>query len=190
MRELKELLKFLLGFMPWILFLFLSGHTLASLERSIVICLLASLIFNFRDLRKGFILQWGTFIFFSGSAILVNLMQVPLIARNMGIIASAFLASIIWLTVLIGKPFTLQYARAERPKELWNNPELIRRCRFVAVIWGILLLISAAAACFKTFNPHLYPDWVYFDISIGIILGGIIFTILYKKHKRAKDAMR
>ena len=72
MKELKELVKFLLGFMPWLLFLFLSGSTLASLERSIIVSLLASVIFNFGELRKGFILQWGTLLFFSVCAIAVN----------------------------------------------------------------------------------------------------------------------
>lgn len=170
--------------MPWILFLFLSGHTLASLERSIVICLLANLLFGFRELRKGFILQWGTLIFFAGCMISVNLMKLIFVAENMGIISNGFLASIMWLSIFIGKPFTLQYARAEIPKERWNDPKVMHGCRFIAIIWGSLLLFSTLVASFKVLNPQLYPDWVYFDISIGIILGGIVFTTLYKKYKR------
>lgn len=33
MRDLRDLGVLLLGFMPWLLFLLISGHTLASLER-------------------------------------------------------------------------------------------------------------------------------------------------------------
>ena len=189
MKELKEIIKFLSGFMPWILFLFLSGHTLASLERSIIICLLASLIFGFRELRKGFVLQWGTLLFFTGCAITLNIMNVVFIAKNMGIISNGFLASLIWGTILIGKPFTLQYARADLPKERWNDPKVMRSCRFVAIVWALLLTFSTAISCFKVINQGLYPDWVYFDTSIGIILVGIIFTTLYKRYKKIKHGV-
>ncbi|MFH1877876.1 MAG: hypothetical protein ABH883_03625, partial [Candidatus Omnitrophota bacterium] len=155
MKELKELLKFIMGFMPWILFLFLAGHTLAGLERAIVICLLASLIFGFRQLRKGFVLQWGTLLFFACCAIVINFMKVTVFAKHMGIIVNGFLASIIWITILVGKPFTLQYARAELPKERWNDPRLVQGCRFMAMIWGILLTFSTIVACFRALNPGL-----------------------------------
>ena len=188
MKDLKELILFLVGFMPWLLFLFLSGHTLASLERSIIICLLANLIFCFKELRKGFILQWGTFIFFIACAITVNFMNLMFVAKNMGIISNGFLASIIWVTIFIGKPFTLQYARAELPKERWDDPAFVRSCRFIAVIWALILTFSTLIACLKIFNSNLFPEWVYFDISIVTILGGSIFTTLYKKYKRNQAA--
>ena len=173
--------------MPWLLFLFLSGHTIASLEKSIIICLLAILIFGFKELRKGYILQWGTLIFFIVCVIAINLMNSMFFAKNMGIISNGFLAGIIWVTIFIGKPFTLQYATAELPKEQWGEPALIRSCRFIAIIWALLLTFSTLVSCFRIFNPTLYPDWVYFDISIGTILGGSIFTSLYKKHRRSQS---
>ena len=184
MNWVVELLKFLLGFLPWLLFLFISGHTLASLERSIVICLFAILIFGFRDLRRGFILQWVTLLFFIACVITVNLMKSAFVAENMGIISNGFIAGIIWVTIFIGKPFTLQYARADLPKERWDEPGLIQSCRFIAIIWALLLSFSAFVSIFRVLNPKLFPDNVYFDISIAIILGGSLFTILYKKYKR------
>ena len=184
MKELKELVKFLLGFMPWLLFLFLSGPTLISLERSIIVCLLASVVFNFGELRKGFILQWGTLFFFMACAITVNFSHSMLVAKNMGIISNGFLACLIWGTVFIGKPFTLQYARADLPKEQWGDPALIQSCRFIAIIWALLLTFSALTAYFKVLNPTLYPDWIYFVISMGVMLGGTVFTSVYKKYKR------
>ena len=186
MKELKELIKFLVGFTPWLLFLFLSGHTLASLERSIIISLLASLIFSFRELRKGFILQWGTLLFFIACVITINFMNLIFVAKNIAIICNGFLASLIWVTIFIGKPFTLQYARADLPKERWSDPALISSCQFIAIIWALLLTFSALIACFRILKPALYPEWVYFDISIFIILGGSIFTSVYKKHKRSQ----
>ena len=115
MKELKELINFLLGFMPWLLFLFFSGRTFASVERSIILGLLASLIFGFKELRRGFLLQWGTLIFFIFCVIAVDLIKSVWVAKSMGIISNGCLAGLIWGTIFVGKPFTLQYARAELP---------------------------------------------------------------------------
>ena len=186
MGELIELVKFLFGFIPWILFLFLSGNTLVSLERSIIISLLASVIFGFRELRKGFILQWGTFFFFMACAITVNLLKLVSVAEYMGIISNGFFASLIWVTIFIGKPFTLQYAKVELPKEQWEEPELIQSCRFIAVIWALLLTLSTLISFFRILKPGLCPGWVYFNVTLGIMLGGGIFTTLYKKYKRSQ----
>ncbi len=187
MKELKELTTFLLGFMPWLLFLFFSGQTFVSLERSILLGLLASLIFGFRELRRGFLLQWGTLIFFIACAIAVDWMKSLEVAKNMGIISNGSLACLIWGTILIGKPFTLQYARAELPKERWDDPALMRSCRFLAVVWAIALTFLALVAYVKNLNPTLCPGWLNFDISIAVIVGGIVFTTGYKKYKRSQS---
>jgi len=184
MKDLKEIINFLLGFMPWILFLFFSGQTFTSLERSIIIGLLASLIFGFKELRRGFLLQWGTLIFFITCVITVDGMKSIFVAKSMGIISNGFLAVLVWGTIIIGKPFTLQYARAELPKEKWDDPAIIHSCRVLAVVWAFLLTFLTLVAAFKSLNPTLYPDGIYFSISIAAIAGGIVFTTVYKKYKR------
>jgi carotenoid cleavage dioxygenase len=63
-EEIEETIQFILGFMPWILFLFISGHSFASLEHALLICLAVCLVLGFKDLRKGFLLRWGTLLFF------------------------------------------------------------------------------------------------------------------------------
>jgi hypothetical protein len=190
MKDLKEIISFLLGFMPWILFLFFSGQTFTSLERSILIGLLASLIFGFRELRGGFLLQWGTLIFFLLCAVTVNGLKWTFVAQSMGIISNGFLALLIWWTLMIGKPFTLQYARADLPKEQWDDPALIQSCRFLAVVWAFLLTFLALIAAFKNFKPGLYPDGLYFGITIAMIAGGVVFTTVYKKYKRNQRAQK
>jgi hypothetical protein len=185
MKDLIEILQFLLGFASWIVFLFLSGNTFTSLERALVISFIISVIFGYKQLRGGFILQWGSVIFFAWCIIMVNFLQNVTVAKNMGIIANGFLGSIIWLTILIGKPFTLQYAQADLPKEEWNDPALVQSCRFMAIVWGSLMVFSTFVSCFKVMRPGLYPEIVYSGISIGTIMGGTLFTQFYKKYKRS-----
>jgi hypothetical protein len=107
MRDLKDLVTLVLGFMPWLLFLFLAGHTLASLEIAILISVGASLVFGFGELRRGYILQWGTLTFFVAAAVLVNAMKVIWVATHMDLIANGAIASIMWLSIAVGQPFAL-----------------------------------------------------------------------------------
>jgi hypothetical protein len=117
---------------------------------------------------------------------LINLLHITAIAKGMGIIANGFLAAIIWLTILVGKPFTLQYARADLPRERWDDPGLARSCQFIAIVWGLLLTLSTSISFFRVLNPGLYPGWVYASISIGTIIGGTIFTQVYKQRRRSQ----
>jgi uncharacterized membrane protein len=184
MKEIRETLLLLLGFMPWILFLFISGHSLSSLERSIIICFAAAIVFGFNDIRKGFILQWGTLLFFGFCFISLNLLKIVWVAIYMNILANGTLALIMWSSLLLGKPFVLQYARKDLPKERWNDPKIIRTCRLMTIIWGILMLLACAVSVFKITHQGLYPESIYFDASLSIITGGIAFTIIYKHYKR------
>ena len=186
MKDLKEIINFLLGFMPWILFLIFSGQTFVSLERSILIGASASLIFGFKELRRGFLLQWGTLLFFIACVITVNGLKWVWVAKSMGIISNGFLACLVWGTLLIGKPFTLQYARAELPQERWNDPALVRSCQVIAIVWACLLSFLALMAGFKIMNPGLYPDRIYVGMTAAIMVGGIVFTTMYKKYKRSQ----
>jgi hypothetical protein len=171
--------------MPWILFLITSGHSFSSLERSLLISLAACLVFGFHDLRRGFLLQWTTLLlFFVASIILINGFEITWLAIHMGILANAYLAFIMWTIIFIGNPFTLQYARAGLPEELWYDVNVIRECRFIAIVWGILMLIAAGVQLFKYAYPGSIPEWIYFDISIGLIICGLAFTIIYKNIKK------
>ncbi len=184
--ELLDVAKFILGFLPWILFLVLPTDGWNPLRKVVVICLVASVVFAWKGLRRGWILQWATLVFFLVSAVLLYGVNCIWLAEHMGIVANGFLAGVIWFTVLIGRPFTLQLARADLPQERWYDESLIRGCRFIAVFWGILLLVPTAASIFRLFNPQVLSERFYFYLSLCCVAGGILYTSLYKYVKRMK----
>jgi len=182
--ELFEVVKFMVGFLPWILFLFLPIDGLESLKRGVLICSVACVVSGWNSLRKGFILQWASLVFFLFCAVSLYLLKWIWVAEYMGIIANGFLVAVIWFTILIGQPFTLQYARADLAKERWNDANLIRGCRFIALFWAILLLLPAVASVFRFVRPSALPDGFYFYLSVFSMIGGVAFTTLYKRAKR------
>ena len=182
--DLKELGGLVLGFLPWLLFLFLSGHSLASLERATIISLVASLAFGFRELKQGFILSWGTLLFFAMCVIMVNLFHVMWVAMYMDLLSNSALALVMWLTLLMGKPFVLQYARRDLPVERWNDPGMIHGCNQMTIVWASLMSVSVLLSIIRRSSLFHFPGWVYFGLSLVIIISGLAYTTVFKRQKR------
>ncbi len=182
--ELIEMVKFIFGFLPWMLFLFLPTNSWDQLRQAVLICFIASVVFGFKTLLKGFILQVATVGFFLFCVISFYGFNWIWLAMHMGIIANGFLVGIIWFTILTGNPFTLQYAREGLPKELWNDEGFIRGCRSIAIFWGILLLFPTAFEAFRLSYPKVLPDRFYFFQSLFFIAVGVCYTTIFKHIKR------
>jgi hypothetical protein len=188
--ELLEMARFILGFLPWILFLFLPTDGWDPLRRAVVICLAVSIFLGLQGLRKGFILQWATLVFFLFCTMSLYGFRWIWLAKHMEIVANSFLAGLIWFTILMGKPFALQYARAELPQEQWYDEGLVRGCRFIAIFWGTLLLVPTVSSAFRLFYPDALPSRFYFYLSLFCIIIGISYTTFYKRNKRKqREAM-
>lgn len=183
-QELIELAKFLFGFLPWLVFLVLPTDSWASLRRAVLICLVLSIALTWKQLRLGFILQWATVAFFLFSVVAFYGFEWIWLADHMAVTTNAFLDGVIWLTVLIGKPFTLQYARAELPPERWHDEGLVRSCQTIAIFWAVLLLVPTAFNAFRLLYPSALPGVFYFSVSVFCIVFGAVFTTFYKRLSR------
>jgi len=188
-NRMKEFFQLILGFIPWLLFMFIAGHSLFQLEMAILICLAASVVFGFRDLRERFILQWGSLIFFLGCAVLINGLTLIWFAENMDILANGYLAGLVWVSIMLKKPFTLQYARRDLPVDRWNDIHVVRVCTIIAVVWACLMTFSTIMSVIKHSAITHLADWVYFYISITNMILGAMFTVWYKRRARRQAAM-
>ncbi|MCK9376325.1 MAG: hypothetical protein M0P73_09250 [Syntrophobacterales bacterium] len=175
---MKNLLKILLGFLPWILFGFLAGPPLTRLEMALAVSLLAGLALGFKDLRRGFFLTWGTLLFFSFSLILVAFLKNLWIVEHMDLLARGTLAAIAWGSIIAGRPFALQYARESVPETYWRTPAFIHTGYFISMVWGILFLIALGASLFRPYLD-LKAVWLYHLLATGTMFLGIIFTQWY-----------
>jgi carotenoid cleavage dioxygenase len=188
-NELLETAKFLIGFSRRILFLLLPTDSIDRLVLAIAIGLTVSVVVSWKRLRSGFILEWGSFSFFLIYAVSLYFSRWNWLAEHMGVIASVFLSGLVWITVLSGKPFTLQYARADLPREQWNEEGLIRCCQVIAMFWGTILFVPVAAAIFRSFFPAALPAPFYFFLSPVCIGIGALFTFYYKSLKQKQRAI-
>jgi phytoene dehydrogenase-like protein len=74
------------------------------------------------------------------------------------------LAAMAWTTLLIGTPFTLQYAREDWPEELWDQPLFRRTNVILTAMWGVVFTANVGLAAVAVFDPSV-PLWLY-----GIVL--------------------
>lgn len=184
MDELLDIAKLIIGFFPWILFLFLPTDGWEPLRRAVLICLVVSVVFSWKALRDRFILQWTTSAFFLFCAISFYGFEWVWLANHMSIIANLVLDGTIWLTVAAGKPFTLQYAQAETPQEFWDTEAFIHGCRSIAIFWGALLLVPSAVSIFRLLYPAALPKAVCFLATLTCMIFGITYTTFFKRRKR------
>lgn len=187
--ELLYIAKFLYGFLPWIMFLFLPTHSWEQLKTAVAICTVASIVFGWSTLRKGFILQWVSTGFFLFCTISFYAFKWIGLAEHMGIVTNSILSGIIWLTILVGKPFTLQYAREELPREQWDNEDLVASCLHIAVFWGTLLLVPVIFSIIELLKPGALPESFFFYLSIVCIVIGTLYTSYYKRKVRRRRAL-
>lgn len=184
MRDIKELSGLFLGFIPWLLLLFLARGGLSSLKVAILISLSAALVLGFHGLRKGFLLSLGTLIFFSISAIAVNLFNLIWVAKHMDLLANSTLAALMWGSILLGKPFALQIAREERPRDQWNDPQLIAGSRWISLVWAWLMTFSVAVSLLRRSSLISLPAWFTANAGVVVVATGLLITLLFKRSKR------
>ena len=182
MRDLKELLFFMLSFIPWLLFMVIPADSLEGLKLSIAVCFAASLVIGFGDLKKGMILAWGTLLFFIACIVLVNFLNVVWVAENMGALANGVFAAIVWVSILVGSPFALQYARQEVPRERWNDPHLVSGGLHISLFWGVMMTASTLIAVVEKILGT--SSSFNFNLSLLMIGVGAGYTTLFKRKKR------
>ena len=182
MRDLKELLFFMLSFVPWLLFMVIPADSLAGLKFSIAVCFAASLLIGFGDLKKGMILAWGTLLFFIVCIVLVNFLNVVWVAENMAALANGVFATIVWVSILVGSPFALQYARQEVPRERWNDPHLVSGGLHISLFWGVMMTASTLIAVVEKYLGT--SSSFNFNLSLLMIGVGAVYTTLFKRKKR------
>lgn len=183
-RHAMLFLRLLLGFAPWLAFLIIAHGSLWRLKLGLVIALALSIVMAVTRLHRG-IIMWVGLIFFSVAVVLVVLMQTPWMVRYMGVMASGALAISTWVSLLIRRPFTLDYARQHVDPSLWNDPRFLRINRQLTTAWGIAFTINALLAYGKMQRLGIGP-LAYELLTYACLISTALFTSWYPGHVRRR----
>ena len=182
---MKQIFSILLGFLPWIAFSVISGPSLFRLNASIIAALILVLIMGFKQLSKGFVLTWGSLLFFSVLLVMVVLLRNMWFIGNLDILSQGTLALITWLSICVGKPFVLQYALETVPLERQASPAFYRICRNLTIVWGVVFIVSTGMSVARTCG--WWADRMSFQaMSLGLIGLGLWLNHWYPRYVRGR----
>ncbi|MCM0755229.1 hypothetical protein M7784_08205 [Desulfovibrio aminophilus] len=179
-------LKLLLGFAPWLAFLFIAHGSLFRLKLGLITAFALTVIMGVLRLHRGVIL-WMGLLFFGYALVAVLVFENMWTVRFMGVLANAALGLGVWITLGMGKPFTLDYARGHTDPSLWNDPVFLRTSTRIAIVWGLVFTVNAGIALNKALAPVM-PDLAYEFLTYAVLLGTLVFTTWYPKAVRRRQA--
>ena len=176
-------IKNISAFLPWIAFGLLSSFSPA-LAISIVIII--SLL-SYSKLRKGFILEWGNLLFFVSAFISLQIFNNTWLLKNVSILMSCFFFSVVTISLLIKKPFTIQYAKLQTDEKLWSSPGFLHVNKIMTIVLGLIFLIVTLIGLYRRFHPGLINGWLVWVIALTVKLLFIRrFPKWYKKRHLRK----
>jgi uncharacterized membrane protein len=180
-----SVIKLLLAFAPWIVFGLIAGQSFFSLEIAIIVCIAITLLLGYKQMKKGYYLTWVTFIFFILSFITAVLMKNMWVASHLSVLSFMTLAAVTWGSLLIGEPFTLQYAKEDVERSLWDNKSFIHTNQVITAFWGVIFLINLGINYYKL-NHQEVVGWAFLAANWILIIMGLVFTMEYTKIARKR----
>lgn len=175
----------LMTFLPWLIFWILLSHD--KLLIAIVVALTASVAAIVMERMAGRsvkLLQSGTlavFVLFGLAALFADRAWLGHWIRLLSNVALTF---IVLVSILIGKPFTIQYARESVPKEHWNSPTFLHANYVITWVWFAAFVANTLASGLNYLIPSINVVANYV-IAICPFIAASMFTSWYTKRGKA-----
>jgi hypothetical protein len=177
-------LKLILAFLPWLSFLVIAHGSLVRLKVGLVVALVLSVAMGAARLHRGVIL-WAGLLFFIYATLAVALFNHIWTVQHMGVLANGMLAASTWLTVVLKRPFTLEYAREHVDPSLWTDPLFVRTNVIVTSVWGLTFTANMILAWGKM-EQFVLPELAYEIIGYALLISTALFTSWYPKRVRQR----
>ena len=176
----------LLAFAPFIAFAVIErfvGPTAGLLAGALV-----SLALIVRDVitpgRSPKTLEIGTAVLFGALALYAVFGNPSWSVIGVRLCVDAGLLAVVLVTMAIGRPFTLQYAREQVSSDLHDKPAFLRVNYVITAVWALAFAVMVAAELALLYVPDV-PHPLGVLAIVAAIVGAMKFTSWYPDHARA-----
>lgn len=181
-------MNLLLAFAPFIVFAVVDR--LASIPAGLAAGAVAAAALLIRDLvtpgRSVKLLEIGTFLLFGGLTLLELAIGEQWSIADVRLRVDAGLLLVVLFTMVLGRPFSLQYARERVAREHWEDPDFIRVNYVISAAWAVAFGVLVLADVVMDFLPGL-PRAGAMATTVAALAGAAWFTDWYpQQHKVAK----
>lgn len=163
------------SFIPWVIFFICFGYDELVFKVGASGALVALVLLGKQGLKRGYIFDWGSLLFFVFIFVSVIVFYQPWIAGNASLLANCALTVIAWVSLLINRPFTLQYARMMVAKEYWQTDLFKHLNRRLTLIWA-LVFTAMTVFEFLELNNTGSTFWFAQIVSLGLVMVAIWVT--------------
>jgi hypothetical protein len=137
--------------------------------------------------RSAKILEVGSLALFGLLAAYTLLAGAAWTVATVRLAVDAGLLAIVLLSLAVGRPFTLQYARERVPEALWASPIFLRTNRIISATWALAFAVLVAADAAAEYAPAV-PLWIDVAASVAAFVGAVWFTRAYPAAVRRRFA--
>ena len=134
--------------------------------------------------RTPKLLEIGTMILLGGLALYAVLGGPTGSIMGIRLAVDAGLLLIVLVSMAIGRPFTLQYAREQVAREYWDRPEFKRTNTIITAVWALAFVVLVLADLVLLYAPFVPPQ-VGIVATILALVAAVKFTGWYPAHVRA-----
>jgi hypothetical protein len=131
------------------------------------------------------VLEIGTVILFAALALYAVVARPNWSIVGVRLCVDAGLLAIVVVSIVIRRPFTLQYAREQVAKEHWERPEFVRTNYVITAAWAIAFGVLVLADIVMLYVPDI-PLRVGVIVSILALVGAYKFTVWYPERVRSQ----
>jgi hypothetical protein len=128
------------------------------------------------------LMDWTTLAYFVTASILTIGLHSTVLATYQVMIIWSFYAVAGWASVVLGRPFTVAYAREEQPPEVWDLPIFHPVNWIMTLFWCGLFTVNvgfgAIAVMVGGNLGRLVPGFL---MPMGLLIFGLIFTKHFPK---------
>ena len=172
-----------MAFAPWVSFKIIISlpvmNPIFMLKLGIVTAAVICAYQAWIGLHKGALL-WGGLLFFGFALITVPVMDNRWVMQHLGVLSHGTLATFTWMSILLKKPFTAEYAKKHVDPSQWDSPRFLRKNNIITAVWGSAFTVSLCDAVLKlAFFPG--SGMLFELIDNGVLLAAALFTSQYTK---------
>lgn len=181
---MKQAVKLLMAFAPWLIFWAVAGHSMQRLYAAIIVGAALVSVMGFMKLHRGAIL-WAGVLFFSLSFVMVIFLKNMWFIKHLGILATGTLFLFTLFSILLGHPFTEDYSRENTPESFWNDPGFIRGNYTITTFWMTIFLINVAINFYKL-GHAVANEALLKGLELLLIFIGVAFSTIFSERARKK----
>jgi uncharacterized membrane protein (UPF0136 family) len=176
----------LLAFAPFIVFVVMERVTgiMPGLWSATAVSVALLLRDALRRNRSPKVLEIGTAILFGGLAFYALLAKPAWSIIAVRLRVDTGLLLIVLVSILIRRPFTLQYAREHVARERWDNPAFVRTNYIVTFVWAAAFAVMVAAE-FALLYISGMPQRAGVLTTVLAIVAAYKFTSWYPERQKA-----